>query len=170
MSESRATGIEPPGWEVLISHHLPARYARTFAIRYRGQAIHFCARCSGQVLGLLALLLVYWVGTRQSLPLFGQNIQLLIALAPLPAALDWTTQALGRRESSNLLRAASGALLGFALTDVVLLIVTQRWLFVGGAFLVFTVYVAAVLLALKFSGAWRRVLEEHFPGFDPGPG
>jgi uncharacterized membrane protein len=165
----RAMRIEPPAWEVVISHHLPARYARTFAGRFRGQTLHFCARCTGQALGLVACFLVFWVSALQSLPLFAPGAQFLIALGPLPAAFDWTTQALGRRESSNRLRVASGTLLGCALTDMLLLIVTERWLFVGAGLLVFAIYAAAVLIVLKFSGAWRRVLDEHFPGFDLGP-
>jgi uncharacterized membrane protein len=157
---------ELPAWEIMLSHHLPPRFGRTVALRLRTRTIHFCARCSGQVVGLLGFMTLFGVSLWQPLPLFTPSTQLLFALGPLAAAADWVTQTLGHRESTNSVRVLSGALLGFSVTDVTALILSERWELFAGAVLVFAVYLSAIFILLKVTGAWRKVLEEHFPGFD----
>lgn len=100
-------------------------------------------------------------------PLFVPTTQLLFALAPLPAAIDWLAQSAGWRESSNPIRLVTGAFLGLAFADALALLVTENWLLFAGAVLVFGVYVAALLATLKVTGAWRRVIEEHFSTASP---
>jgi predicted membrane protein DUF2085 len=91
---------------------------------------------------------------------------LIFAVFPMPAALDWLTQTLGRRESTNGLRLASGFLLGIAVTDLAVLLVFEKWLqFLVGA-VVFVLYVGVVALVLKVTGGWRQVVAEHFPGVE----
>jgi hypothetical protein len=109
---------------------------------------------------------LFGVSLWQPLPLFTPSTQLLFALGPLAAAADWVTQTLGHRESTNSVRVLSGALLGFSVTDVTALILSERWELFAGAVLVFAVYLSAIFILLKVTGAWRKVLEEHFPGFD----
>jgi len=87
----------------------------------------------------------------------------LIALAPVPATVDWLTQSVGKRESTNLLRFVTGALLGFAFADVLALLWFRSWLFFLGAALVFLTYSGAIVLILLRAGALRRVVAEHFP-------
>lgn len=152
-----------PDWEILISHHLPHRYDRTFALPGRARAIHVCARCTGQLLGLVAFAILYLLRADLPVPLFVPTTQLLFALAPLPAAIDWLAQSAGRRESSNPVRVITGAFLGVAFADAVALLLTENWLLFAGAVLVFALYVATILSILKVTGAWRRVVEEHFP-------
>ncbi len=154
----------PGAWEFLLAHHFPDRYGRTLRIAFRGKVVHACARCSGQVLGVLAFLVLYGVMVNRTYPLFSTDAQLLMALAPLPAAWDWLTQSLGRRESVNRYRVVSGMFLGLAFADLVALVVTGRWTLVLGGLLVFVVYVLGILATLKVTGGWRKVLEEHFPG------
>jgi uncharacterized membrane protein len=166
MSPATGAPSNPPDWEILVSHHAPARYARTFGIRLRRRTLHVCARCSGQLAGLAALVVLLLLGNHLPLPLVDPRAQVLIALAPLPAAVDWATQTAGGRESNNAIRLISGALLGFAFTDAVALLVLEKWTFFEGAVLVFGAYVVALLLFLFGTGAWRSVLREHFPGID----
>lgn len=153
-----------PDWEILVSHHLPHRYNRTFALPGRSRSIHICARCTGQVVGLAAFVVVYLLRVDLPVPLFVPTAQLLFALAPLPAAIDWLTQTAGRRESSNPIRVITGAFLGLAFADALALLLSENWLLFAGAVLVFALYLATILSVLKISGAWRRVVEEHFPG------
>lgn len=98
--------------------------------------------------------------------MFLPTTQLWVAFAPAPAAIDWFTQSTAQRESTNWLRFVSGALLGFALSDMLLLLITaQVWLALAGLGLLglYTLFVAA---GLWRTGAWRRVLTEHFPGIE----
>jgi uncharacterized membrane protein len=157
-------GTAPPDWDILVSHHLPPRYDRTIPVRTRRRTIHICARCTGQLLGGVGFLLLYLGSSTASLPLFVASTQLWFAFAPLPAAIDWVTQSSGTRESTNAFRLASGALLALALTDALALLFTERWTFLLAAVLVAGLYLGVILLILKLTGAWRRVLEEHFPG------
>jgi uncharacterized membrane protein len=154
---------DPPAWEILVSHHLPRRYARTFSIHFPRGTVHLCARCSGQALGIVAYVVLFVASRLATSSLFEPLPQLVIALAPLPAALDWVSQSMGGRESTNLVRAVTGAMLGFALSDVLALLAFGKWNLFGAAVIVFALYVGALLLTLLATGAWRRVLGEHFP-------
>lgn len=159
-----------PGWEYLVSHHLPSRFNRTLRVRLGGRTVHLCARCSGQGLGVLAWLVVLLACLAGHLPLFAVRVQCVVAFFPLLPAWDWVTQSAGRRESNNSLRLVSGTLLGFAFTDLVATLLLGRWtLFIGGV-LILAAYLVALMAILRWSGAWRRVLQEHFPGVDLGPG
>lgn len=156
-----------PDWEILVSHHLPHRYARTFALPGRGRKIHVCARCTGQVTGLVAFVVVYLLRADLPVLLFVPTTQLVFAVAPLPAAIDWLTQSGGTRESSNPVRLITGACLGLAFADAFALLLTEDWLLLAGSVIVFALYIATILSVLKVSGAWRRVVDEHFPGVVP---
>jgi uncharacterized membrane protein len=165
-------GEEPaPDWEYILAHHVPSRYSRTLAVRLRGRWYHLCARCSGQVVGALAYLVLFVLSAATRTLLFDPRVEWAFALFPLLAAVDWFTQAIGPRESTNGLRLLSGALLGFAAFDVLALLLTGRWFLLAGALLIVAVYLAGLALALRITGAWRRVLEEHLPGITlEGPG
>jgi uncharacterized membrane protein len=158
---------EAPPWEILLSHHLPARYGRTFRLTFRHRSpLHLCARCTGQALGVATYLLILLLASARSESLLTPSVQLLFAAAPLPAALDWLSQSLQRRESTNRLRLVSGLFLGMAWTDLLALLVLERWqLFLGGV-LVVALYGAVLALVLKLTGGWRGVIAEHFPGVE----
>jgi len=153
-----------PAWEYLLSHHLPDRFNRTIAIRGRYRTIHVCARCTGQLLGLIAWLAAFAGFAVMRLSIFDGRVQLLFAFFPLPAALDWFTQAVGGRESRNSLRIVSGVLLGAAFTDLVASILLARWTVVLVGLLVMVLYIVALMVSLRLSGAWRKVIADHFPG------
>jgi uncharacterized membrane protein len=152
-----------PAWEFLLSHHRPERWGRTITLRGERWRLHLCARCTGQVAGLSAYLAILAVGGPLKFNLFAPSIQLVFAIAPLPAAIDWISQSLGHRESTNALRFSSGALLGLAFTDVLALVVEARWLETSIAFLTLTAYIVGLLLVLWWTGGWKKVLAEHFP-------
>jgi uncharacterized membrane protein len=170
LSERPSGGTSAPDWEIVLSHHLPSRYNRTLAVRAGGRTLHLCARCAGQILGVVAFVALYGGRTLLPIPLFEPSTQLIFAFAPLPAAIDWITQTTGRRESTNSLRVVSGLLLAMALTDSLALLLTEKWTLLLGAALIVGVYLGSLLLVLRATGGWRRVLEEHFPGFESGPG
>ena len=89
-----------------------------FHIRFEGQIYYVCARCAGLYLGVLvgfpsSLVLIFLIST---LHILGDLLSTLIALLfALPTILDWTTQRLALRESTNPLRFISAFLAGFAL-------------------------------------------------------
>ncbi|MEM2637437.1 MAG: DUF2085 domain-containing protein [Candidatus Korarchaeota archaeon] len=100
----------------LLSHHTPDRYCRTFTLRVGKNEIHFCARCTFMYFGFGAGLLLLFL-----FPLYIPNVLLrnvLPGLLALPAVIDWSTQTLGMRESSNRLRAITGFSLGMGIAMV----------------------------------------------------
>lgn len=92
----------------LLSHHLPGRRDRCYRVSVRGRRVDVCARCSGIYPGIAFGLLAFLFAP----PSVGRLW--LIGLAPLPALVDWLRTALGDRSGSNVVRTATGALLGYA--------------------------------------------------------
>lgn len=154
----------PERWEFLLSHHLPAQYARTLPVPGTRGRRRLCARCTGQGLGVAAYAALVLTATLPLAFVLQPPFQLVWVVAPLPAAVDWSLQAIRGRESTNLRRLISGALLGAAFLDVLLLLLTRTWLGVAAAVVVFLAYALGIAALLFASGAWRRVLEEHLPG------
>ena len=109
LAVTAAIGAGAPGWiEVpfrLVCHGIDAR-----SLELWGATMPICARCFAIYLGALA-----GIATFVSIPLFRRNPvpTILLALAVLPLALDGVSQALGLRESTNLLRLATGLPSGF---------------------------------------------------------
>ncbi|MCI4340426.1 MAG: DUF2085 domain-containing protein [Thermoplasmata archaeon] len=169
MSGAGPTPVDPRPWEYLLSHHLPDRYDRTLRLPVGRRSVRLCTRCTAQLAGLGAFVLAAVLAIPAGPGLLSPSLQLLVALAPLPAAADWTTQAIGRRESSTPVRLVTGALLGFAFSDLLSLLVLRPWWWfvVGLGFA--GLYMGAIVTVLAFTGTWRSVLEERFPGAVPAP-
>lgn len=94
--------------QYLLSHHHHSEWYRCYAPIVAGRQLHVCARCSGIYPGILAGLLAYAYGPT------GYSRLALVAVAPLPALLDWVATNFTRRRGVNALRTATGGLLGFA--------------------------------------------------------
>jgi uncharacterized membrane protein len=153
-------------WEYLLAHHTPARYSRTLTVPVRSRAVHLCARCTGQLIGLLAFFYCYLRVDGIGAGLGSPALLLGIAALPAPAALDWILQALGRRESNNTTRLITGFALGIAVGVVIALLLRREWLYLVASLAVIFAYFVALVETLRRTGAWRHVLEEHFPGIE----
>jgi hypothetical protein len=57
----------------------------------------------------------------------------------------------------------TGALLGFTLVDALSLILTERWLDVIAAGIIFLAYAIVIVAVLVRSNAIEAVVAEHFP-------
>jgi uncharacterized membrane protein len=91
----------------LLSHHEPEDYDRTYAVRVFGRRERLCARCTGVYPGILAGLLA---GFLEPGPLASTALLLVV---PLPALVDWTLTRFTPRAGHNLVRTATGLLLGY---------------------------------------------------------
>jgi len=159
-----ATPARPSAdWEFLIAHHLPNRYSRTLSIRLRARSYHFCARCSGEVVGFVTTVVALGLISSAHLALLSPIGVLVLAVLPLVAWVDWISQTVGRRESSNRLRFVSGVLVGVSIAGLLSLVVLLRWELAGAGVLVVALYLGGALAVLRRTGAWRKVLAEHFP-------
>jgi uncharacterized membrane protein len=157
------TNPTAPDWEYLIAHHFPNRYSRTLEIRPRGRAYHFCARCSGELLGFVAFFAVFLLLPEFAALRASPIVALILGICPVVAFVDWLTQTLRARESTNALRVASGALLGAAFGGLVAYGLTAHWLLFGLGLTVAGFYLATAMVVLYRTGAWNRVIAEHFP-------
>lgn len=91
----------------LLSHHEPADDDRTYAVTVGGRQERLCARCTGVYPGILVGLLA---GVLAAGPLASTALLLVV---PLPALVDWTVTRFTPRSGNNLVRTATGLLLGY---------------------------------------------------------
>ena len=92
-------------WEYLISH----RHWITLHIFSR--ELHLCARCTGVILGFSFLkIILALVASNISIP-FTEGLFISLLLST-PTIIDWTTQSIGFRQSTNNLRLLTGLLEG----------------------------------------------------------
>lgn len=88
---------------------------------WRGEQFPVCARCTGELAGILAALTTWWLGHPG--PLWS-------AALLLPLAVDGVVQLRTAYESRNLRRLWTGALFGYGLTS--LLFLSAGWVFRQG--------------------------------------
>jgi uncharacterized membrane protein len=103
-------------WYLTFAHHPFSELNRTLQFRLFGRHMVLCTRCTGQYAAFAAALLLALIGRWD----LGVVIPYLL---PLPATLDWLTQALKLRESTTWLRLATGGLFGTWLANAVLALI-----------------------------------------------
>jgi uncharacterized membrane protein len=91
-------------FRLLIEHHPPWRRDRCLCLSLMGRHVYLCARCTGTALGFIAGSLI---------DLESPGLYFVVLLA-LPAIIDWGTQKLSLRESTNMIRVLTGFSLGLA--------------------------------------------------------
>ena len=89
---------------LLVEHHPPWLRDRCLCLNLNGGPVYLCARCTGTALGFVAGSLI---GSASASPY-------IIILLALPALIDWGTQKLCLRESTNIMRVMTGFSLGLA--------------------------------------------------------
>lgn len=93
--------------QYLFSHHEPSEWYRCYALVLFGQRIRICARCLGIYPGIIIGLATYFTGITP----YVQNVLLIIL--PLPALIDWILTTFTGYRGYNVVRTATGALLGY---------------------------------------------------------
>lgn len=139
-------------WSMLLSHHVPADYDRTWKVG----SVHVCTRCFGVVVGIAAAL-VYWRTLSSLSPL-------VFMVVAVPGVLDFVIHEIGLGPSSSARRFLTGLLFGpFAaalLRAVVEGRLEQSVLFLGW----FLLLQAASALALKRCGRLDQLLRRYEDG------
>lgn len=126
----------------LLAHHRPAEYDRCHALRVRGRTVRLCARCSGVYPGIAVGLVLVATGAASGLWPW------LVALGPAPALFDWGVTTLGSRRGHNVVRTATGALLGAGYG------VGIAWFLAEAGVRPWLLGIAAVYGALAAAGLW----------------
>lgn len=139
---------------LLLSHHPPEKLNRAIRLPFRGKNIYLCARCTGQLSGILSLLIAWFLGFEFPAWLYLP----LIAILPLSGVIDWVTQSCKLRESRNTIRVSTGFLLGVT-KGLYLLMLVKGWFYMLLlAFAIGGVYVLSICLV-----AWKtKLLDSYF--------
>jgi uncharacterized membrane protein len=86
-------------------------------LRALGLELRLCSRCSGYLAGFLFLTASRSVTGLQALQALPTQLQFIICmLFAMPLILDWLTQSWGLRESDNVTRFVTGAILGIGVS------------------------------------------------------
>jgi uncharacterized membrane protein len=97
-------------WRLLAHRHW-------FTLRVFGLELRLCSRCSGYLAGFLFLTASRSVVGLQALQAVPTQLQFIICmLFAMPLILDWLTQSWGLRESDDVTRFITGAMLGIGVS------------------------------------------------------
>jgi len=107
------------GVHMLLSHHPPSLYGHCLRVSFRGRSLYFCGRCTG-IYGGLALGIIL-------LALFRVNLTpewfwfMFSVLLGFTTVVDWMSQRLTPRKTTNHIRAITGFGSGFGLAIIFLM-------------------------------------------------
>ncbi len=104
------------GLHMMISHHPPSLYGHCLRLSIRGRSLYFCGRCTGIYGGLGIGLLVFFLFNVSLTPTW---LWFLISVTlGFSTVVDWMSQRLTPRKTTNTIRAVTGFCSGFGLAIV----------------------------------------------------
>lgn len=107
------------GIHMLLSHHPPSLYGHCLRVSFRGRSLYFCGRCTGIYGGLglgMILILMFQINLTPEWFWFFLSIAL-----GFTTVVDWMSQRLTPRKTTNHIRAITGLCSGFGLAVIFLL-------------------------------------------------
>ena len=107
------------GIHMLLSHHPPSLYGHCLRLSFRGRSLYFCGRCTGIYGGLgigIILLLLFQVDLRPQWFWFMFSV-----ILGFTTVVDWMSQRLTPRKTTNHIRAVTGFGSGFGLAIIFLM-------------------------------------------------
>jgi uncharacterized membrane protein len=103
-------------YRIPLAHHSEFESDHAVPVNIGGYNIFFCTRCSGMLTGILIgvfiesfLFLAYRFTIEPGIA------KILMIVLPIPGLIDWGTQRLGYRKSTDISRIITGLSIGFAL-------------------------------------------------------
>ena len=143
----------------LISHHPPSQYGHCLRLSIGGKSIYFCARCTGLygglAVGVAVIVLLRFV-------LEPSWLWFMIALVlGFTTVVDWMTQRIARRKTTNHIRFVTGVGSGIGLAMVFLLSNLVYMLITLGVMVASVGLVTFLENKLK-SGTQKEILPEDF--------
>ena len=110
------TGDVIGGAHMLLSHHPPSMYGHCLRVSFMGRSIYLCGRCSGIYGGLGGGLLFLFIFQIQLNP---EWLWFFIAVVlGYTTIIDWMSQRLTPRKTTNFTRASTGFMSGLALAII----------------------------------------------------
>ncbi|TFF91224.1 DUF2085 domain-containing protein [Candidatus Thorarchaeota archaeon] len=104
---------------MMVSHHPPSLYGHCLRVSFRGKSLYLCGRCTGIYGGLgLGILTIFLL----QIPLEPSWAWFIVAVAiGLATVIDWTSQRLTPRKTTNRARFWTGLVSGFGLAIIFML-------------------------------------------------
>lgn len=116
MEEFDRTGDFRDGIRMLLSHHPPSMYGHCLRVSIMGRSVYLCGRCSGIYGGLGSGLLILFIFRLQLNP---EWFWFFISVAlGFTTVIDWMSQRLTPRKTTNLVRVSTGFMSGLALAII----------------------------------------------------
>jgi len=104
------------GVQMLLSHHPPSMYGHCLRVSFMGRSLYLCGRCSGIYGGLGGGLLFLFIFRIQLIPeWFWFFVSVALGYTTI---IDWMSQRLTPRKTTNLVRASTGFMSGVALAII----------------------------------------------------
>lgn len=104
------------GLSMLLSHHPPSMYGHCLRVSFMGRSLYLCGRCSGIYGGLGGGLLFLFIFQVQLIP---EWFWFFVAVAlGYTTIIDWMSQRLTPRKTTNFTRASTGFMSGLALAII----------------------------------------------------
>lgn len=104
------------GLQMLLSHHPPSMYGHCLRVTILGRSLYFCGRCSGIYGGLgLGLLTLFMFRIPLEPDWFWFFLSVSLGYTTI---VDWMSQRLTPRKTTNFVRASTGFLSGLALAII----------------------------------------------------
>lgn len=107
------------GLQMLLSHHPPSLYGHCLRISIRGHSLYLCGRCTGIYGGLGSGIVFIFLFRITLTPAWFWF--LLSVLLGFTTVVDWMSQRLTPRKTTNHIRAITGFLSGLGLAIIFLL-------------------------------------------------
>ena len=148
---------------IALAHHSEFRLNRTLVVGIFGWRQPFCTRCSFQW-STCAISTVAAQFIPVELGIVAWTV--ILSLLPFPALVDWVTQTWGFRESTTLIRAATGTLLGVGFGFELLAVLHLdyvRILIGAGIYGVYTLIIVALFATKRIPFTYFEDLEKAFP-------
>ena len=119
MEELDRAGDFRGGAHMLLSHHPPSMYGHCLRVSFMGRSLYLCGRCSGIYGGLGGGLLFLIIFQVQLVPeWFWFFVSVALGYTTI---IDWMSQRLTPRKTTNFVRASTGFMSGLALALIFIL-------------------------------------------------
>ncbi|MHA1963147.1 MAG: DUF2085 domain-containing protein [Candidatus Thorarchaeota archaeon] len=116
IDEFNRSGDFRGGAHMLISHHPPSMYGHCLRVSFMGRSLYLCGRCSGIYGGLGGGLLFLFIFRIQLNPeWFWFFVSVALGYTTI---IDWMSQRLTPRKTTNFTRASTGFMSGLALAII----------------------------------------------------
>lgn len=140
---------------MLISHHPPSQYDRTFCLLH----IRFCARCSGILVGVILSMIFFRLISVELKLVF-----ILSLILPLPAILNFTLSELGKLKDNNFKRIITGTLLGISIGFALSCFIFGNYLF--GSVIMLWIFLLEIAVAVILHK--KKVLDKFIKQYEEG--